>query len=352
MSHAVTFVTFAWQHLVRLLSNLKLSYITLLFTPLIMENVPALYRPGSTLNIRTSKLYALTVVVEKVFTPFTTSQVLVVRVISPLPSHPSLLDSLAILKIYDTRYLEERGATYSSDDGSLLQAEYPWTLDKEVEAAEHRKVHPDCYNNWFCDDVDSEVKFEVYLCTRASDSWTREVDAYHILANSFLSGSTVPIFYDFGDLILDETRAIIPRVILLEYIPDVTSVSSLGDIGVITPWHVRTLVATAVELNELGVVHRDVNRGNILIGPKRAVIIDFGESISQIQGGIKKFSDDDWWSQVDGSKDPIAVERMVTQPDPTTASRLADADDFQSKGATTCRLSNGYVYQNHSHLST
>jgi len=98
----------------------------------------------------------------------------------------------------------------------------------------------------------------------------------------------LPIFYDSGDLILDETRAIIPRIILLEYIPDATSVSSLGDIGVITPWHVRTLVTTAVKFNELGVIHWDINRGNILIAPKRAVIIDFGESTSQIQGGIKK----------------------------------------------------------------
>jgi hypothetical protein len=313
-----------------------------------MANVPALYRPGSTLNIRTSKLYHVTVVVEKVFTPFTTSQVLVVRVLSPLPSHPSLLNSPVILKIYDPRYVEGRGATYSSD-GSLLQEECPWTLDKEVATVEHLKVHPDC---WYCDDVDYEVNDEVHMCRRASDSWTREVDAYHILANSSLSGSTVPIFYESGDLILDETRAIIPRVILLEYIPDVTSVSSLGDIGVITPWHVRTLVATAVRFNKLGVVHWDINRGNVLIGAKRAVIIDFGESTSQIQGYIKKFSDNDWGGQVDESQDPMAVERMVTQPDPTTASRLADADNFQSNRATICRLSNGYVYQNHSHLST
>ena len=151
----------------------------------------------------------------------------------------------------------------------------------------------------------------------------------------------MPIFYDSGDLILDETRAIIPRIILLEYIPDATSVSSLGDIAVITPWHVRTLVTTAVKFNELGAIHWDINRGNILIAPKRAVIIDFGESTSQIQGGIKKFSDDDWRCQVDESDDPIAVGGMVTQPDPTTACRPADADDFQSNRATTCRLSNG-----------
>ena len=298
-----------------------------------MANVPALYRPGSTLNITTSKLYPLTVVVEKVFTPFTTSQVLVVRVLSPLvPSHPSLLNSLAILKIYDPRYLEGREATYSSD-GSLLRKEHPWTLKGEVEAVEHRKVHPDC---WYCDDVDYEVNFEVHLCGRASDSWTREVDAYHILATSSLSGSTVPTFYDSGKLILNETRAIIPRVILLEYIPDVTSISTLGDIRVITPWHIRALIATAVKFNELGVIHWDINRGNILIGPNRAVIIDFGESTSQIQGGIKKFSDDNWWCQVNESKDPIAVERMVMQQDFTTASQLADTDDFQSKRATTC----------------
>ncbi|EDR16157.1 uncharacterized protein LACBIDRAFT_321389 [Laccaria bicolor S238N-H82] len=308
-----------------------------------MADVPALYRPGSTLNITTSKLYHLTVVVEKVFTPFTTSQVLVVRILSPLPSHPFLLNSLAILKIYDPRYLEEREATYSSDDGSLLQAEHPWTLEKEIAVTEHRKVHPDCHRDWHCDCVDYEVNVELNMYGRAIDSWTREVDAYHILAGSSLSGSTVPIFYDSGDLILDETRAIIARVILLEYIPDVTSVSGLGDIRTIAPRHVSTLIAAAVKLNELGVVHRDINRGNILVGPKRAVIIDFGESISQIQGGIKKFSDDDWWFQVDGSKDPIAVERMVTKPDPTTASRLADADGFQSKRETTCRLSNGYL---------
>ena len=267
---------------------------------------------------------------------------MVVRVVSPLPSHPFLLNSLAILKIYDPRYLEEREVTYSSDDGSFLQAENPWTLEKEVEVAEHRKVHPDCHRNWHCAYVDYEVNVELNMYGRVSDSWTREVDAYHILANSSLSGSTLPIFYDSGDLILDETRAIIPRVVLLEYIPDVTSVSGLGDIRAITPRQVRTLVAATVKLNELGVVHRDINRGNILIGPKRAVIIDFGESISQIQGGIKKFSDDDWWCQVDESKDPIAVERMVTQPDPC---RLSDADDFQSNRATTCRLSNGYVYR-------
>lgn len=98
---------------------------------LTITNVPTLYRSGSTLNITTSKLYILTVVVEKVFTPFTTSQVLVVRVLSPLPNHPSLLNCLAILKIYDPRYLEGREATYSSD-GSLLRKERPWTLDKEV----------------------------------------------------------------------------------------------------------------------------------------------------------------------------------------------------------------------------
>ena len=115
---------------------------------------PFPYTPGSTLTIKVSQVYII-VTVEKQFTPFTSSQVLVVHATSSstkLPLNHFPLGTPMILKIYDTRYIEDREAFYSHDGTSFFPAR-PWSLENEEKATAYREAA----ENWN-DPISDEVE--------------------------------------------------------------------------------------------------------------------------------------------------------------------------------------------------
>ena len=275
---------------------------------------PSPYTPGSTLTIKVSKVYII-VTVEKQFTPFTSSQVLVVHATSSSaklpPNHPPLGTPM-ILKIYDTRYIEDREAFYSHDGTRFFPAR-PWSLENEEKATAYREATGN-RNDSISDEVEMAnpgMVIEIKMFRQACTSWTREVNAYLALADSPLSGSAVPTLYGFGDFISEEPRAIVPRILLLEYVPRSTSLDKLENIKLITPWHIRTLLAATRKLNELGVVHWELQPRNILLCPDRIVIIDFGASTTRVQGGIDMFSDDKWMDKVEDGWNEQGVRLML-----------------------------------------
>jgi len=279
---------------------------------LLMDSPP--YTPGSTLKIKVSQIDII-VTVEKLFTPFTSSHVLVVHATSSSaklpPSHPPLGTPM-ILKIYDTRYVEDREAFYSDDRTCFFPAR-PWSLEKEQEATAYREANEN-WNGTISDEIymsNPGMVIELELFQKACTWWTQEVDAYLALADSPLSGSAVATLYGFGDFISEERRAIVPRILLLEYISRSISLDKLKNIKLITPWHIRTLLAASRKLNELGVVHWDLEPRNILLCPDRVVIIDFGMSTTRVQGGIDMFSDDKWMAKVEACWNEQTVRMML-----------------------------------------
>lgn len=276
-------------------------------------DTPPPYTPGSTLTIKVSEVYII-VTVEKQFTPYTSSQVLVVHATSTSaklpPNHPPLGTPI-ILKIYDPRYVENREAFYGYD-GTFFPAK-PWSLEDEEKATAYREAMED-WNDLISDEVEMAnpgmvIEFKLFL--KAYTSWTREVNAYLALADSPLSGFSVPTLYGIGDFIPEEPRAIVPRI-LLEYVPHSTSLDKLQNIKLmITPWHIRTLLAATRKMNELGVVHWELHPGNILLCPDRVVIVDFGRSTTRVQEGIDMFSDDKWMVKVEDGWNENTVRMLL-----------------------------------------
>jgi serine/threonine protein kinase len=280
-----------------------------------MDSLPP-YTPGSTLRIKVCQIYII-VTVEKIFTPFTSSHVLVVHATSSSaklpPNHPPLGTPM-ILKIYDTRYLEEREACYSYDRTCFFPAR-PWSLENEQKAIAYREA-TESWNDLISDEIEVSnpgMVIEYKMIRLAYTSWTEEVNAYLALADSPLSGSAVPTLYGFGDFISEEPRAIVPRILLLEYVPRSTSLNKLKNIKLITPWHIRTLLAATQKLNELGVIHWDLDPRNVLLCPDRVVIIDFGASTTRVQGGLDMFSDDEWMSKLEHGWNEQTVRIMLDQ---------------------------------------
>jgi tRNA A-37 threonylcarbamoyl transferase component Bud32 len=91
-----------------------------------------------------------------------------------------------------------------------------------------------------------------------------------------------------GDPVFEERRAIVPPVLVIEYISDAVSWHNLqdcGDVSSVTAWLIKALIGIFVRINKAGVTHQDVGLRNILIGPRRAVVVDFGEEKTRPRGG-------------------------------------------------------------------
>jgi RIO-like serine/threonine protein kinase len=98
------------------------------------------------------------------------------------------------------------------------------------------------------------------------------------VARSF-AGCEIPCCYGSGYLVL-ENRAFFPHILLVQYIPDAVH---LRDIAVKPDRSILlSLFKTVSAFGALGVMHNDINPGNILFSPRNApthaVIIDFGHA--------------------------------------------------------------------------
>ncbi|KIJ94602.1 hypothetical protein K443DRAFT_110188 [Laccaria amethystina LaAM-08-1] len=280
-----------------------------------MENIPSTYQPGSSLTVTLSGKHTITFISEKVFTPFSSGQVIVVH---PQTIPPGLVstfscDSLYVLKVYDPRYVNDRERFYAQD-GRLVQDERPWSLEAEHQATTYRdSLGVEWEENMlldYADDLEKEVVWELMYYRQTKWAWEDEVAAYRMLSKTTLAGVGVPLFYGAGELVLEEPRAIVPRVLVIEYISDAMSLANIRDrvdIGSVTAWHVKALDDIFVRMNKAGVTHEDVGARNILIGPERAVVIDFGEAKVRPRGRTNK----QWARKVQKEGDPVAVRKVL-----------------------------------------
>ena len=93
-----------------------------------------------------------------------------------------------------------------------------------------------------------------------------------------LAGVGVPYFYGAGYPVLEERRAIVPPVLVIEYISNAVSLQNFQDredISSITAWLVKALDDNFVRMNKAAVTHQDVGLPDILIGPSQAVVVGF-----------------------------------------------------------------------------
>ena len=246
-----------------------------------MDYVPDYYHPGSQLSAKimngglvTDAFYT----VIDAFTPFTMSQVLVVRA-----NHKS--QSCVILKVYDPRFFSHRFRG---------RIQHPWSYDAEKEAARQRATLNEPFDFVFPlerPEDDDKVGWEEWYYQQAEVFANREVTAYRHLTP--LQGQGIPECFGSGTLNLTG-RAITPHVLLLEYFPHAQTLKGITA-NLITQPIIDSLIITASRFGPLGVTHSDPNTGNFLfvVGQDgavcHAVIIDFGSSYLREQE-----SDEDW----------------------------------------------------------
>ncbi|KAF8070038.1 hypothetical protein FPV67DRAFT_1485947 [Lyophyllum atratum] len=243
-----------------------------------MTNIPDYYQPGSRLTVQLGET-RLSATVVQAFTPFTTSQVLLVHTNS-LPLLPA---SFVVLKVYDPRFCEAR----IRGKGVTGQ---PWTYTAEAIAAKNRTAQwdPDYEPGVWPDEHDA-VGWEEWHYQNAELQFRSEVAAYDRLKS--LQGGAIPRCFATGTLPLAQ-RAIAPRVLFLEYLSDAKTLEEVDPRVVGLPL-AQSLVAAAGAFGPLGVVHTDLNPGNILFvpggRPTRAVVIDFANS------GVREEESDEEW---------------------------------------------------------
>lgn len=235
-------------------------------------------------------------------TPFTKSQIYLVR----LDTHGVFPNQL-ILKVYDPRFSNGRSGR-------------EWSLPVELQAAQMR-AQDDSWEDTPLHELWTEITlseehsepwlWEHYFFRWQWRSYKAEVEAYKRLAQ--LQGRGIPKFYASGKLLPTPSgsRAIYPPAILVEYIPGVT-LSNISPKKVL-PKLYRPLIPTIATFEKYGVLHRDLcNPTNIMFtpreAPKRAVIIDFGCSITR---DVRK-TDQEWAEDVD-EVDDMASLRLILQ---------------------------------------
>ncbi|KDQ58763.1 hypothetical protein JAAARDRAFT_206613 [Jaapia argillacea MUCL 33604] len=272
-----------------------------------MNEIPEYYRPGSRLHISlASQSGGINATVVHPITPFTTSQVLVCRIEhNPTITSPS---SLAVVKVYDPRFFKDR---YPTD----LSLQHPWSHEAEAAAASSRQnqypvvtsreypVSPD----WGDPGNNSPAAWEEFYFQHAEYAFQAEVKAYDMLSD--WQGRSILYYLGAGTLpvsTLSSPRAIIPRVLLLEYLPDAVTLNDIDPQRITRPV-LRSLFETAEAFASLGIIHTDLHGGNILLTPAehpvRGCIIDFGCSFVR-----QEESDEEWEFLVAQNSDVRAVQ--------------------------------------------
>jgi hypothetical protein len=255
---------------------------------LVMSDIPGYYAANSHLSLLIDGSEVSAYIVTA-FTP-SISQVFVVRIDGDIPCPSLSSGSLAILKVYDPRFHPERR--------KRIRHPLPWTYENEAAAAEQRRAHPMTSRFELADRPRNSdpVAWEDYhyLCTELAAS--SELEAYQRLTP--LQGTAVPVCYTSGTLNpsgLNTTRAIVPPILLLEYIPDAKTIKDI-DPRVIAPSLIQSVFQTVTAFGALGVAHNDLHAHNILFAPGdhpvRAVIIDFGSAY------VHEDESDEEWKEI------------------------------------------------------
>jgi len=205
-----------------------------------------------------------------------------------------------VLKIYDPRFTSHR-----------LQTQRPWVLEFETQAARRRSSNAPfefTYPEW--PQNEDAVGWEEWYFQQADISSVTEIAAYSKLVS--LQGRGVAHFFGSGTIHLPG-RAITPRVLLLEYLPNAKDLTTIPA-DLLTPPIVQSLKTTVSWFSRLGVVHCDLNYNNILLlcgseGVYRAVVIDFGEACVRDES----YSKEDWATVVYQNDDMGWLEKRTSR---------------------------------------
>jgi serine/threonine protein kinase len=181
------------------------------------------------------------------------------------PSH------LVIFKIYDPRYTNHRDVAETR----------PWSLEGERAAVENRQVAEDRYSDILRRGTPEESPgYEEWYYEYFSAAFKDELESYSRLRH--LQGTGIPVYYGSATLPLTH-RYVKPHAGILEYIPSSTVLKDLSPPTLFSPALARSVAGVIAQLGQRGVIHADVNPGNILLSPSdnptRAVLIDFGAAI-------------------------------------------------------------------------
>ncbi|KAL1747315.1 hypothetical protein HDZ31DRAFT_80551 [Schizophyllum fasciatum] len=220
-----------------------------------------MFSKGREVSVLTDSGQRLVFTVERPFTPFTKSVVLLARC-KELSSEP------VIVKIFDPRFLDERALPQN--------IARPWSFSAESAA-------PATYNEddlWqdepASDDIPGQVAraslWEAHFRSLLMEAYESERGAYVRLQH--LQGSAIPRLIANGLFVPPDERAFQPPVLVLEYVEG----TLLADTPVqaLTPELCTTLVGAIDSFAAYGVIHNDINLNNVIVAPGRTVVIDFG----------------------------------------------------------------------------
>ena len=271
------------------------------------QELPGYYHPGATLSLSLNPNDdLLNVQVIRAFTPFTMSQVILVERSGEIEkdnnSHSCrLLPKTFLAKIYDPRFISHRLA-------QPWRPARPWSVEAENKAAAARRQprDPD-FKPWNRPESGDLPGCEEFYFQISEGQYHSEVTSYEYL--QVLQGSAIPRCYGTGSLRLSD-RAISPHVLFLEFLPDAESLALVNP-KVVSLSLLQSLLDAADKFGPLGVVHTDLNPGNIIFSPgyqpTRAAIIDFGEA------GVREEEDDEseWAEIVKHNRDSVWLCKVL-----------------------------------------
>ena len=274
--------------------------------------LPDYYYPGATLSLRLGldpNDDLLNVKVIRAFTPFTMSQAIVVErcgenekdnSTSHSESSSCPLPKTFVAKIYDPKFLSHRLPQCS-------RPARPWSVEAECKAAAARREPWDPYFvTWNRPEREDLPGWEEWYFQISERRYHAEAAAYECL--QALQGSAIPRCYGTGLLQLSG-RAISPHVLFLEFLLDAEPLALVNP-KVISLSLLQPLLDAVDEFGNFGVVHTDLNPGNIIFSPgyqpTRAAIIDFG------QGGVREEEDESEWAKtVEECADSIWLRKQL-----------------------------------------
>ncbi|KAI0779701.1 hypothetical protein C8Q74DRAFT_1316216 [Fomes fomentarius] len=260
-----------------------------------------MFSAGETITLSTDSR-TLTFTIDRPFTPFTKSVVLLAR-------STDLGPDPVVIKIYDPRFLDERISAVES------QPSRPWTLAAEQAAAVLPSGAVDEDKLWE-DEPDEPVGqaeraalWEEHFRRLSAECYASERSAYdHLRVHQ---GSAIPRLLSTGAFVPADDRAIQPSAVVLEYIPDAVSLRDVSGDMLHTDM-CATLVRAIDTFPSHGVFHGDINHNNVLFTPRehpaRAVVIDFGCA------GIRAADEDEetWQFNVQFAADSTRIRRLLT----------------------------------------
>ncbi|RDX54306.1 hypothetical protein OH76DRAFT_1082478 [Lentinus brumalis] len=259
-----------------------------------------MFSAGQNISLTTNGR-TLTFSIERPFTPFTKSVVL-------LASSTELGPDPVVIKIYDPRFLDERVSVVES------QPSRPWSLAAEQAAAALPSGAFDEDKLWEDEPDEAEGRaeraalWEEHFRRLSAECYASERSAYEHLR--VYQGSTIPRLLLAGVLLPPDKRAIQPSAVVLEYIPDAVSLRDVpGDALDVNMC--LALIRAVDGFSAHGVFHGDINHNNILFTPQerpfRAVVIDFGCA------GIKADDEDEetWQFNVQFAADSKRIRRLL-----------------------------------------